>query len=134
MRAVNNRQLKRWLMREIHGVETPRKPPRKATHAIGKPPRNARYRAWIRSLPCAACGIEPAGEAAHTGSDGGMAQKSSDYSCVPLCTSCHTQSADAYHRVGKQAFEVCRNVAFAELVKRLNRIWFHPQARIVGGE
>lgn len=95
MRPVNNHHLKRWLMREVHGVEIPRKPPKKATHSTGKPPRNARYRAWIRSLPCASCGIEPAGEAAHTGSDGGMSQKSSDYSCVPLCSQCHTQSADA---------------------------------------
>ncbi len=31
--------------------------------------------------------------------------KASDYSCVPLCADCHTQAPDAYHRVGKRAFE-----------------------------
>lgn len=134
MRSLNNHQLQRWLMREVHGVETPRKPPRKAISQGRGPARNWRYKQWIRSLPCSSCGIEPAGEAAHTGSDGGMSQKASDYSCVPLCSDCHTQAPDAYHRIGKAAFEVCRNVTFADLAKRLNSIWFHPQSRIVGEE
>jgi hypothetical protein len=120
----SNQQIKRWLMGEIHGVEIPRKSPRKATSSTNKPARNWRYRAWIRSLPCAGCGLEPAGEAAHTGNDGGMSQKPSDWSCIPLCRDCHTLGPQAYHRVGKAAFEVCRNVWLAELVKRLNRIWF----------
>ncbi len=30
---------------------------------------------------------------AHTGTDGGTAEKASDYSCVPLCRVCH----DFYH-------------------------------------
>lgn len=127
---MSDRQLRRYLMKEVHGVDLPRrKPIRKAIQ--NGPARNWKYRQWIRSLPCAACGIEPAGEAAHTGSDGGMSQKSSDYSCVPLCSDCHTQAPDAYHRVGKAAFEVGRNVFVAELVKRLNRIWFHPEARVI---
>jgi hypothetical protein len=68
---MNSRQLNRWLMQEVHGetVGLERKPPRRATSSLGnKPARNWKYRAWIRSLPCASCGIEPAGEAAHTGS------------------------------------------------------------------
>jgi hypothetical protein len=125
---MNNRQLARWLMYEVHGVEIPRKPAEKSFSALGsKPTRNWKYRAWIRSLPCASCGLDPAGEAAHTGSDGGMAQKASDYSCVPLCPDCHTLAPYAYHRVGKQAFEVRRNLKLSDLVKRLNRLWFHPQ-------
>jgi hypothetical protein len=36
---------------------------------------------------------------AFTGSDGGMGQKASDYSCVPLCADCHN------HRAGKGTFE-----------------------------
>jgi len=126
---MNNHQLKRWLMREIHGIETPRKPPRRASALGRKPARNWKYRAWVRSLPCASCGIEPAGEAAHTGTDGGMAQKASDYSCVPLCSDCHTQAPYSYHRAGKVAFEVGRNVSLADLVKRLNRLWFDPKVR-----
>jgi len=115
-------------MREVHGVEIPRERRKSVISALGnKPARDWKYRAWIRSLPCASCGIEPAGEAAHTGSDGGMKQKASDYSCVPLCCDCHTIGANAYHRIGKSAFEALRNVYFEDLVKRLNRLWFHPR-------
>lgn len=106
-------------------MDLPRKAPKKAYSALGKPPaRDWKYRAWIRTLPCAGCGLEPAGEAAHTGSDGGMSQKPSDYSCVPLCSDCHRLGPGAYHRDGKVDFEVCRNVPFADLVQRLNRLWF----------
>jgi len=121
---MNSHQLARWLMREVHGVAIPRKPPRKA---LGGPARAWRYRRWVRSLPCAACGQEPAGEAAHTGSDGGLRQKSSDYSCIPLCTGCHRFSPDAYHQVGRQEFERRHSLDIDELVRTLNAEWF--QAR-----
>jgi hypothetical protein len=88
------------------------------------PARNHKYRAWIRTLPCACCGLEPAGEAAHTGSDGGMRQKASDYSCIPLCSDCHRFAAHAYHRIGRAAFETRFN---------LNRAWFNAD-RIAGGQ
>ena len=128
---MNSHHLARWLMREVHGIDTPRKPPKKSCVMGNSPARNWKYKGWIRSLPCAVCGLEPAGEAAHTGSDGGMAQRASDYSCIPLCSDCHTQAPHAYHRLGKDAFEVRHNVRLGDLVKRLNRLWFHPQARIV---
>lgn len=122
---MNNHQLRRWLMKEIHGVDLPRKSPQKAFSALGNPPaRNWKYKAWIRSLPCAVCGSSPS-EAAHTGSDGGMRQKSSDYSCIPLCSDCHTQSPQAYHRIGRAEFEFAHNLDIAELVRRLHAIWFH---------
>jgi hypothetical protein len=35
-------------------------------------------------MPGIACGVEGQSEAAPTGSDGGMSQKASDYSYVPL--------------------------------------------------
>lgn len=120
---MNNRRL----YKQVHGVECPRKPPQRANHSTNKPPRSWKYRAWIRSLPCASCGQDPAGEAAHTGSDGGMAQKASDWSCVPLCRGCHLE----YHQHGKPAFEVRCNVGLAKLVKRLNSLWFDPRARNV---
>jgi hypothetical protein len=62
-------------------------------------------------------------EAAHTGNDGGMSMKASDYSCVPLCYNCHTQAPSAYHRIGKRAFERVHDVCFAAEVRRLNAIW-----------
>lgn len=122
---MTNHQLRRWLMREVHGVEIPRKPAQKSFSALGKPPaRNWKYKAWVRSLPCAVCGVQPAGEAAHTGSDGGMSQKASDYSCVPLCCDCHTQGEESYHRIGRERFEAAHGLDIADLVKRLNHAWF----------
>ena len=112
-------------MREVHEVDLPRKAPQKAFSALGnKPARNWKYRAWVRSLPCAVCGLEPAGEAAHTGSDGGMSQKSSDYSCIPLCSDCHTLGEKAYHRIGRETFEARHGLDILQLVRRLNRLWF----------
>ena len=129
----NDHQLRRWLMAEVHGVEIPRKPPQRASVlSRNTPARNWKYRAWIRSLPCACCGTTPAGEAAHSGSDGGMGHKSSDYSCVPLCDQHHRLGADSYHRIGRKQFEVHHNLDLSDIVKRLNRIWFHPQSRLVG--
>ena len=84
-----------------------RKPSRRASSPTrtGRP-RNDEYKAWIRNLPCA-----------------GMSMKSSDYSCVPLCTDCHTQAPGAYQRAGKTAFERERGLCFGELAERLNRAW-----------
>jgi hypothetical protein len=119
-------------MREVHGIELPRRKPMKKAILSKGPARNWKYRAWIRSLPCAVCGADPAGEAAHTGSDGGMRQKSSDYSCIPLCTDCHTQAPHAYHRIGREAFETHHSIDIADWVRRLNRLWFHPLQRDIG--
>jgi hypothetical protein len=116
-----NFALRCWLAREVLG-KTIRKPPQRATTSRG-PKREEKYRTWIRSLPCATCGIEPAGEAAHTGSDGGMQQKASDFSCIPLCRDCHTVGPFAYHRIGKKAFVRRHELDIASLVKRLNACW-----------
>ena len=87
------------------------------------PARDTRYRAWIRTLPCAVCGSRWRVEAAHTGSDGGMSQKPSDYSCVPLCRYCHTGGAGAYHRIGKREFESSYGISLPRLVQALNLRW-----------
>jgi hypothetical protein len=54
------------------------------------------------------------------GSDGGISQKASDYSCVPLCRNCHTGGRYTYHRVGKVEFERRYGVDFTLLVRALN--------------
>jgi hypothetical protein len=115
--------LRRWLAHEVLGKAIC-KPPQQATTSRG-PARNWKYRAWIRSLPCAACGIEPAGEAAHTGKDGGMRQKASDFSCIPLCRDCHTIGPHAYHSIGRKEFELHHNLDIGQLVQRLNACWNH---------
>lgn len=113
-------QLRSYLAWAVHG----RKPPRRASTPTRKgPPRGEVYKAWIWTLPCCACGIEGRSEAAHTGTDGGMSQKASDYSCVPLYSGCHTQAPGAHHRVGKRAFEVRHGLSFVRMVERLQREW-----------
>jgi hypothetical protein len=57
-----------------------------------------------------------------------MSMKASDYSCVPLCSDCHTRAPGAYHRVGKRAFEQRYGLSFASIVARLNREWQEKRA------
>src|ERR1035437_8140672 len=62
---LTENQLRSYLAWTIHG----RKPQRRATSPMRKgPPRDAAYLAWIREMPCIACGVEGRSEAAHTGS------------------------------------------------------------------
>ena len=100
------RQLERWVWREVHGEDLPRKRGPRREHR--GPARNWKYRAWIRSLPCAVCGLEPCGEAHHTG-ERGLGQQASDYTCIPLCSDCHTQAPHAYHRLGREGWERTAN-------------------------
>jgi hypothetical protein len=117
-----SRRLVRYLRFAVLGVlEHPRKSPRRRK-ARG-PVRDWSYRAWIRSLPCAACQCSRFVEAAHVGSDGGMRQKSSDRSCVPLCAVCHRVGPRSYHVVGRTAFQEINRLDFEELVRELNAEW-----------
>ena len=78
---LTENQLHSYLAWVVHG----RKPQRRATSPRRQgPPRDEAYKEWIRDMPCIACGVEGRSEAAHTGMDGGMSMKASDYSCVPL--------------------------------------------------
>ena len=117
---LTGRRLEEYLAWAIHGRKTER---RAVSPTRNGPPRDDAYKAWIRTLPCVACGIEGRSEAAHTGADGGMSMKASDYSCVPLCSGCHTQAPGAYHRVGKRAFELRYGICFARIVAQLRQEW-----------
>lgn len=114
----------RWLYYQVHGTKPPRKSPR---HLSGRgPARNWKYRSWVRSFHCASCGTVNDVEAAHTGSDGGMRQKASDYSCIPLCSDCHTQAPHSHHRNRQECEERIHrrlNMTISQLVKSLNREW-----------
>ncbi len=115
-------QTMRYLRFAVLGkAEHPRRSPRRRAGRRG-PARDSRYKAWIRTLPCAKCGSRHQVEAAHTGSDGGMRQKASDYSCVPLCYDDHQGAPDSYHRIdgGREGFERANGLSFLELVERLN--------------
>ncbi len=118
-----NWQKRRYLSRSILGFDIGKKPPEKEKERFGLE-RDAKYRNWIRkTFPCCACGSWEHVEAAHTGTDGGMGQRASDYSCIPLCASCHRTGPHAYHAIGKQAFAELHGLDYETLVKRLNRAY-----------
>jgi hypothetical protein len=82
-------------------------PPRiPRTAARCKPKPNLRKRvqhlAFVRQLPCVACGKAAPSEAAHvrTGTDGGTGMKPADRYAIPLCPSCHRRQ----HRIGELTF------------------------------
>ena|SRR5712664_3995470 len=73
----------------------------------GKPKANlrrqAQHLAFVRQLPCTACGCcGTPSEAAHVraGTDGGVGMKPSDRYSVSLCTTCHVRQ----HRIGELSF------------------------------
>ena len=94
-----------------------------------KPPRDAQYLAWIRTLPCAVCGSTLWIEASHTGPHG-LSQKSSDYSAIPLCPKHHRTGSDSYHRLGPRKFAAAHNLEIRAIVSRLN---LKPQVRLEAG-
>jgi len=76
------------------------------TMARGKPKPNLHRRgqhlAFLRQLPCVACGKAAPSEAAHvrTAADGGVGMKPADRYAVPLCTTCHVKQ----HQMGELPF------------------------------
>jgi hypothetical protein len=64
--------------------------------------RRVQHLAFIRLLPCVACGKAAPSVAAHvrTGTDGGVGMKPGDRYAVPLCTACHAKQ----HRAGELTF------------------------------
>jgi len=77
---------------------------RTVAHPKSKPNfrRRVEHLAFIRLLPCVACGKAAPSEAAHvrTGTDGGVGMKPGDRYAIPLCTACHAKQ----HRVGELTF------------------------------
>lgn len=111
--------LERYLGWAVFGRRPARRSPRRRK---GRgPARDFRYRAWIRTLPCAACGIERGVQAAHT-QHNGMASKGTDYSCVPLCVACHREYDSGLR--SKALFELDHSLDMAALVRRLSHDWF----------
>lgn len=117
----SGKELQRWLAWELfqQRIRIKRKPRR-------GPARDWKYRLWIRSLPCAACGCRIMVEAAHTGPHG-LSQKASDYSCIPLCSQHHRLGKLAIHKIGPQAFEAEYRLNIKHLTKRLFRCWIHRE-------
>ena len=87
------------------------------------PARDAKYLAWIRTLPCAVRPCHTANvwcktEAAHSGAHG-ISQKASDYSAIPLCSWHHRLAPDSYHASAKEFF-TRHGLDRKALVKELN--------------
>jgi hypothetical protein len=82
--------------------------------------RNAKYRKYIRSLACLVCSVSRRIEAAHTGPHG-LGQKSSDYSCIPLCRKHHIAGNDSIHALGPRKFAIVHGLDIASVVVSLNR-------------
>jgi hypothetical protein len=117
-------RLESWLAWKVHGRKSPRKPPKKARRGAQRAPA---YLAWVRSLPCLVCQCWGS-EAAHTGTDGGMSMKASDWSAVPLCPNCHRLGPGAYHRIGRAQFEARNGLNLLEVCAEL-RERFNSTAR-----
>src|SRR5215471_149274 len=64
--------------------------------------RRVQHLAFIRQLPCMACGRAAPSDAAHvrTGTDSGVGMKPGDRYAVPLCIACHAKQ----HRLGELTF------------------------------
>ena len=86
------------------------------------PERNEAYKRFIRNFPCVCCG-EPRGiEAAHFGPHG-IAQKSSDYSCLPLCREHHRTGKHAYHKMRPSDFALVHDIDVEALHGYFQRVW-----------
>lgn len=55
------------------------------TYPKEAPVRSESYRRWVASLPCIVCGVDGYSQAAHPNKGKGMALKTSDLLCFPLC-------------------------------------------------
>ena len=77
--------------------------------------RNAKYLAWVRSLPCSLCGGE-AGQAHHLiglGGMSGMGLKAPDWATLPVCGGCHG-SMHVNHELWPSQWEhICRTLGKA---------------------
>jgi len=73
--------------------------------------------AFVRQLPCVACGKAAPSEAAHvrTGTDGGVGAKPGNRYAVPLCTACHARQ----HRIGELSFWSARRIDPLNVALRL---------------
>lgn len=64
------------------------------------PYRDADYLVFVRTWPCIGCGQSAPCEAHHAGGHG-VGVKADDYSCVPLCRSCHDDVTTHYTVPGR---------------------------------
>ncbi len=82
-----------------------------------KPERDPLYRRFVKRFACVACGKTWGVDPCHTGPHG-TSQKSSDYSCIPLCRKCH----DAFD-ADPRGFAERHQLDIPALIAGFLRIW-----------
>lgn len=81
--------------------------------------------AYVKALPCVACGRSPS-ENAHQGT-GGTGRKSDYTTIIPLCPRCHREQ----HQHGAKTFAAKYNLDYAALAEETQRSWL---AHLNGGD
>lgn len=81
--------------------------------------RNPAYLHWVRTHPCL---IHPdrLAEAHHAGR-GYMGQKAPDSTAIPLCPECHRTGKQAWHQIGRKAWQRAHGIEVEREIQRLNR-------------
>lgn len=78
-----------------------------------KPPRDANYRAWVRTLPCTICQRRPSEP--HHALPSVTAQRATDYCCIPLCRQHHDMA------LNRKEFARRFTLDIPVIINRLNR-------------
>ena len=73
---------------------------------------DAKFLAFIRTLPCCACGRSPPAQAAHIRMGSlrynkrgvGIGERPSDFWSLPVCVGCHMDDNNSIHRAGEGTF------------------------------
>lgn len=108
--------------RKAHKATTGQRAPRQRDNA---------YLAWLRRLPCVACGSREHVEAAHIRAGypsagwrpTGMQEKPDDTRCAPLCASCHREGPDAQHRSNERTWWSARGIDPPDLCRALRKAY-----------
>jgi hypothetical protein len=133
--------LERWARKRPIKYVTPLRPNRgkpakkKASALRQKPERDPKYRAWVRGWTCVVCRLtaelgslfDKRVEAAHMGPRG-LSQKSSDYTCIPLCPRHHRTGNDSAHRLGKK-FATHHGINIRKIQAELRRAYRKERPR-----
>lgn len=94
------------------------------------PVRSERYKSFVRSFPCIACGsTRRRSEAMHIGPHG-IGQKSSDLDTTPGCYLCHKE----LHRLGRVRFEMLHGIDFNQAISDLQLMYVIRHGRLPGEE
>jgi hypothetical protein len=78
--------------------------------------RSKKYLAWVRTLPCAMTGRQPAGQVHHLigiGHMGGMGTKAPDWAVMPLTAEAHAEMHRDINLWSDQFEYICRTLGRA---------------------